>query len=114
MTKRKALIDIAYDVLSSKKRPLAFKDLWLKVASQAELSQEEASEQLGRFYSDMSLDSRFVQKDENKWDLKKRYKFAETFVELDIDSEDDEVDDYYQSEEEKAEEIQREEEEEYY
>ena len=114
MTKRKALIDIAYDVLSKRRKPIAFKNLWLEVSSEAELSEGEASEQLGRFYSDMSLDPRFVQKDENKWDLKKRYKFAETFVELDVESEEDEVDDYYQSEDEKTEELQREEEDEYY
>ena len=113
MTKRKALIDIAYDVLSKKRKPIAFKNLWLEVLAKAEMSPEEAGEQLGRFYSDMSLDPRFVQKDENKWDLKKRYKFAETYVELDNDIEDD-VDDYYEGEEEKAEELQREEEEEYY
>ena len=114
MTKRRALIDIAYDVLSKKRKPMPFKNLWLETIESANLKQDEAQGQIGQFYSDMSLDSRFVSLSENKWDLKKRYKFEETYVVLDdLDTDEDEMDEYYDEDEENSDLNHDEEEEDY-
>jgi len=74
----KSMTDIAYDILSSKKRSIAFNKLWEDVLKQYKC----ANDQIGLFYNDLSLDSRFVNLKDGKWDLKERRKFSETFVDI--------------------------------
>lgn len=116
MTKRKALVDIAYDILSKKRKPMPFKNLWDDVVKVAELDETSAKSKLGQLYGDMSLDPRFIQQAENKWDLKKHYKFEDTYRELqDSDDEGDEEEEKeFLNEEEDEENINREEEEDDY
>ena len=114
MTKRRPLTDIAYDILSKRRKPLAFKEMWEGIIEMAPLTEEESVSLVGRFYSDMSLDTRFTQLSENRWDLKKRYKFADTFVEVSDDQDDDEDEDEERFDEEEDQEIARDEEEDEY
>ncbi len=74
----KSMTDAAYEILSSKKRSIAFAKLWEDVSKTCNVSNDNISQ----FYSDLTLDARFVSLKENKWDLKERRKFAETQVDL--------------------------------
>lgn len=74
----KSTMDIAYDVISSKKRPVQFQKLWEEVSKKAKLSNDMVSQ----FYSDLTLDSRFASLKENKWDLVERRKFSESHVDV--------------------------------
>ncbi len=114
MTKRKALVDIAYDILSKKRKPVPFKNLFMEVSETAGLSESEVMAKIGAFYGDMSLDPRFIQQADNKWDLKKRYKFEDTYRELqdsDDEGEDEEEKEFLGEEEEEETDHENEEEE---
>ena len=92
----KSMTDVAYDVLSSKKRCILFSKLWEEVSKTCNVSNDYISQ----FYSDITLDSRFVSLKDNKWDLKERRKFAETQIDMSsIELGEDEVDESEISEE---------------
>ena len=74
----KSMTDIAYDVLSGKKRAIQFSKLWEEVSKKTGASNDIVAE----FYSDLTLDPRFAQLKENKWDLIERRKFAESHVDI--------------------------------
>ncbi|MBQ1477725.1 MAG: DNA-directed RNA polymerase subunit delta [Erysipelotrichaceae bacterium] len=88
MTAAKTMTDIAYEVMSKKKRSVPFIKLWDEVSKILGAS----SDRIAQFYSDLSLDPRFVNLGENKWDLKERRKYVESHVdieELEITDDDD-------------------------
>ncbi|MDO4500955.1 MAG: DNA-directed RNA polymerase subunit delta [Erysipelotrichaceae bacterium] len=74
----KSMTDVAYDIMSSKKRAVAFAKLWQEVVKETNVPADRVAE----FYSALTLDNRFVSLSENKWDLKSRRTFAETQVDL--------------------------------
>lgn len=74
----KSMTDIAYDILSSKKRATQFSKLWEEVSKKANAS----NDMVAQFYSDLTLDSRFASLKENKWDLVERRKFSESHVDI--------------------------------
>lgn len=93
MASAKSMTDIAYDILSKKKRSIQFSKLWEDVSKIYGAS----NDRVAQFYSDLTLDSRFASLKENKWDLAERRKFDESHVdiskiELDED-EPEEIDD---------------------
>lgn len=74
----KSKTDIAYDILSSKKRSISFQKLWEEVSKKAGVS----NDMIAQFYEDISLDPRFAQLKENKWDLVERRKYSESHVDI--------------------------------
>lgn len=78
MAAAKSMVDVAYDVIAKKKRPIPFNKLWEEVSKIYGVS----NDQMAQFYSDLTLDSRFVSLKENKWDLVERRKFEESHVDL--------------------------------
>ena len=74
----KSMTDIAYDILSGKKRAIQFQKLWEEVSKKTGASNDIIAD----FYSDLTLDSRFTQLKENKWDLVERRKFSESHVDI--------------------------------
>lgn len=74
----KSKTDIAYDILSSKKRATTFQKLWEDVAKKSGAN----SDMIAQFYEDLTLDPRFAQLKENKWDLVERRKFSESHVDI--------------------------------
>lgn len=95
------MIDIAFELLTKKKKPTVFLKLWEEVAQMGGLTQEQADDNIAQFYTDLSLDSRFVHMGDNKWDLRSRHTYDETVVDTEalmIDESADE-DDYVNDEE---------------
>ena len=87
MSTYKSMSDAAYEIMSKKKRSIAFIKLWEEVMNETKVSEDLVAQ----FYSDLTLDSRFVQLKDNKWDLRSRRKFEEHYVDISkIDLEDDE------------------------
>lgn len=87
MTSIKSMTDVAYDVLASKKRPVQFNKLWTEVCKITGANNNKVSQ----FYSDLTLDSRFVCLKDNKWDLVERRKYNESHVDISkIELEEDE------------------------
>ena len=72
------MTDIAYDVISKKKRAVQFSKLWEEVSRLYGVSNDKVAQ----FYSDQTFDSRFASLKDNKWDLVERRKFAESHIDL--------------------------------
>ena len=92
---KKPMVDIAFDLMSKKKKPVLFLKLWEEVAQIDGLTPQQADDNIAQFYMDLGLDNRFVHMGENKWDLRSRHTFYEVVVDTDaliIDENDGEED----------------------
>lgn len=92
----KSLLDYGFDVLSASKDPLKFVDLFNAAvkASGIELADSDVRVRMSRFYTQLSLDGRFVTLTDNFWDLRSRHVFEQVHLDM-IDAysdEDEEVD----------------------
>lgn len=86
----KSMTDAAFQIMSSKKRAMVFTKLWQEVVKIT----NAPADRIAQFYSDLTLDGRFVCLKDNKWDLKSRRTFAETQVDLSAIELDDETEIY--------------------
>ena len=92
---KKAMIDVAYEQLSTKKKPVTFIKLWEEICQIMGFRQAQEEDNIAQFYSDLSLDDRFVCVGENKWDLRERHTYNEVVVdtsEILIDEDEDDTD----------------------
>lgn len=88
------MIDIAYDILNNSKEAIIFIDLWNSVSEKKGLTNTQKEDKIAQFYTDLSLDGRFVNMTDNKWDLKARHRLAEVkkvSAEDLIDDDDEEI-----------------------
>lgn len=85
--KEMPLTEIAYLYISGLKRPVGFNKLTDIVFTTAGLNDDRA-EKMGQFYTDLTVDGRFVTFSNGKWDLRYRHRF-EAF-----DWEEEEYEDY--------------------
>lgn len=98
------MVDIAYDLMSKKKKEILFIKLWEEVSQIKGLTQAQADDLIAQFYTDISLDDRFVHLKDNKWDLRSRHKFEDVVIDTDAilvdddEEEDDEIIDEEDSE----------------
>ena len=75
MDKNRSMVDVAYELMSKKKKAVNFYKLWQEVS-----------------------DGRFITVGENNWDLRSRHKFDEVHIDMndiytDEDEESEEVED---------------------
>lgn len=98
-TIQKSMRDVAFELLSKKKNPVAFNKLWKEVAEVLGLTEEEATARIGTFYTHITLDGRFILLQNNTWDLKIRHcesewkiDMNELYKEDDSSSEDEIID----------------------
>ena len=86
---QKSMKDIAFDLLSKKKNPVAFNKLWKDVSEVLGLSEEEAASKIGTFYTHITLDGRFVLLENNTWDLRSRQKSEKWKIDMNALYKDD-------------------------
>ena len=84
---RESKTDIAYRLMLKKKKERNFYELWEDV--KAELAKEAAPEELENveedisfFYTNLTLDGRFVCVGENKWNLRERVTFDKVHIDM--------------------------------
>ena len=93
---RESKTDIAYRLMSKKKKERNFYDLWEEI--KAELAKvvdpeelENIDEDISFFYTNLTLDGRFVNVGDNKWNLRERVTFDKVHIDMnDIYAEEDE------------------------
>ncbi|MGM9961415.1 MAG: DNA-directed RNA polymerase subunit delta [Allobaculum sp.] len=100
---KKSMIDLAYDILSSQNKAMKFIDIWNTVSAQMGFTPSQADDNIAQLYSDLSIDGRFASLPGNTWDLRKRQSSANTIVDTESISVEDEDD--YVSEDEDEDEI---------
>ncbi len=79
----KSMINVAFDLMTKKRKPVTFLKLWEDVATVMSFTPEQEEDNIAQFYNDLSLDDRFVCVGENKWDLRSRHTFNEVVVDTD-------------------------------
>ena len=86
-----SLPETAFEVLTAANDTMTFAELYGKVAEIAEMSEEEKAARIGQFYTDISLDGRFVGLTDNTWDLRSRHTYDKVHIDVnDVYSEVDE------------------------
>lgn len=99
---KKAMIDVAYDILSSKDKALTFIELWNEVCQIAGFTKQQEEDNIAQLYSDLSLDDRFVCVKDKKWDLRERHTYHEVVVDTSdilIDEDNEDASDFDEEEE---------------
>lgn len=89
---KKSMIETAYQVLSDQNHPMPFIELWDQVAKEMGFNKTQHDDNIAQFYSDLSMDARFTNLKGNLWDLRKRQTHANSVVDTDsltVDDEDD-------------------------
>lgn len=100
-------IDIAYNKLLNAKEGMSFKELWISVSDELGYDGKIASRKKSQFYTDLTLDGRFIMLENNVWNLKSRCKYQQVEVkedEFDDEDYDDEDEDEFDDEEDEDEE----------
>ena len=84
---RESKTDIAFRLMSKKKKERNFYDLWedvkaelAKVCDPEELT--NIDEDISFFYTNLTLDGRFVNVGENKWNLRERVTFDKVHIDM--------------------------------
>lgn len=86
----KSKTDIAYEIVKESNGSIYFHTLWEQVSDIAKLSHEEAKEKISYFFTDLSLDGRFITLGDNVWDLRERHAFDKVHIDMnDIYSSDE-------------------------
>jgi DNA-directed RNA polymerase subunit delta len=81
--KQLSLPETAFAILSKEKDPLKFQELYAKLAAELEMSDDEKGAHIGQFYTDISLDGRFVCLSDNFWDLRSRHSYDKVHIDMD-------------------------------
>ena len=92
---KKSMIEVAYQVLTNNNGAMPFVDLWKDVIQEMGFTQTQFEDNIAQFYTDLSLDGRFLNMSQNTWDLRSRHTYSESVMDtdsiaIDEDDEDDE------------------------
>lgn len=85
------MIDVAYELMLKKKKAINFHKIWKEVSEVKGYSEEDKEERQSLFYTNITLDGRFITVGENEWDLRSRHKFENVHIDMnDIYADDSE------------------------
>lgn len=96
----KSMVDVAFDLMSKKKKAMDFYKLWQEVSEVKGFDEEQINEKESLFYTNITLDGRFITVGENKWDLRSRHKFEEVHIDMNDIYADEEAEEEEPEEEE--------------
>ena len=77
---KKSMIEVAYQVLTNNDGAMPFVDLWKDVSQEMGFSQTQFEDNIAQFYTDLSLDGRFLNMSQNTWDLRSRHTYSESVM----------------------------------
>jgi DNA-directed RNA polymerase subunit delta len=91
MDYKRSFVDTAYDIVVKNGAELPFATLWNNVCEELGLTQEDRVARVSYFYTQLTLDGRFVTLGENVWDLRIRHTFDKVHIDMnEVYSEDEE------------------------
>ncbi len=90
----KSMLTVAYEILKNSNSPVEFTKLVEMVGEQLGISQETLKSKIAQFYTNLSLDGRFVVLSDNYWELRERVPFEKVHIDMndayiDADEEED-------------------------
>ena len=77
----KSNLDVAYEIVKNVES-ISFNDLWNQVAEVQNYTEEEKATKVGKFYTNLILDGRFVNLGDNVWDLRERNTFDKVHIDM--------------------------------
>ena len=86
-----SMCNVAYDVLKEVNEKVAFNALWEAVCNRLGIEGDDKLNLISNFYTQLTLDGRFMFLDENYWDLRANHTYDE-FSDDSYDSYSDEED----------------------
>ena len=87
-----SMCNVAYEILKEVNEKVAFNALWGAVCDRLGIKEEDRNNLISTFYTQLTLDGRFMFLDENYWDLRVNHTYDE-FSDDSYDSYSDEEDD---------------------
>lgn len=75
----KSILDMAYDVIVANDSPIAFGELWNRIAQMENLDKKG---KIGKFYTDLLTDGRFVNLGDNHWDIRTKYTYDKAHIDM--------------------------------
>lgn len=88
---KRSMVEVGYELLEKKQGPQKFNKFWGEVSEVLGLDENESEAYISDFYTNLSLDERFVLLEDNTWDLRERQSFDKVHIDMnDIYSEIDE------------------------
>ena len=78
----KSNLDVAFDLIVKTGKEVSFKDIWNEIVSVQGYDEETAKRLMGQFYTNLSLDGRFVTLGDNTWDLRSRHTFDKVHIDM--------------------------------
>ena len=106
---KRSMVEVGYELLVKKQGPQKFGKFWGEVSEVLGLDEDEANEYISNFYTNLTLDERFVLLEDNTWDLRERQNFDKVHIDMnDIYSEIDEEEKELKEDEEEEDEIYKE------
>ena len=88
---KRSMVEVGYELLEKKQGPQKFNKFWNEVSEVLGLDEIEAESYVSDFYTNLSLDERFVLLEDNTWDLRERQSFDKVHIDMnDIYTEIDE------------------------
>ena len=86
-----SMCNVAYEILKEVNEKVAFYSLWETVCEKLGISGEEKDNLISNFYTQLTLDGRFMFLEGNYWDLRANHTFAD-FIDDSYDSYSDDED----------------------
>ena len=77
-----SMVDVAYNLMTKKKKEVDFAKLYQEVSEIKGFTVQEAEDRMSVFYTDITLDGRFITLGENRWDLRERHKFENVHIDM--------------------------------
>ena len=77
-----SMVDVAYNLMTKKKKEVDFAKLYQEVSEIKGFTEQEAEVRMSVFYTDITLDGRFITLGENRWDLRTRHKFENVHIDM--------------------------------
>lgn len=108
MEQNKSMLDVAYEIMSKAKGVMTFADLYAQVVAILEMNEDDKNSHLGEFYTELTLDGRFVAFTDNTWDLRARHTYAKVHIDAnevysDLEESDEDAEDVQEEKEYNAE-----------
>ena len=101
---KRSMVEVGYELLLKKQGAQKFNKLWKEVSEVLGLDGNEKDENISNFYTNLTLDERFVLLEDNTWDLRERQSFDKVHIDMnDVYSEIEEEEKELKEEEEEEE-----------
>ncbi len=79
---KRSMVDVAYDIMVREKKIFKFNELYSLVATELGFDEDTKTSRISKFYTNLSLDGRFVNLSDYTWDLRANQTFEKAHIEM--------------------------------